>query len=98
MGLVFKSLRKTVKIATILCIMMTMFSVLYKQLLLLYLSLKYSSDFSDAAAIGIIGGADGPTAIYVSNSNSFPWLPVIFMCLTIVGIIYLVYTKKKSDN
>lgn len=96
--LVLKSYRKVVKIATILCLVITMCSVLYKQLLLLYLSLKYRSDFSDASAIGIIGGADGPTAIYVSNSNSFPLLSIIFMSLTMIGIIYLHFTKKKSNK
>lgn len=73
-----------------------MCSVLYKQLFLWYLSIKYRSDFKDASTIGIIGGADGPTAIYLSNSKSFPLISVIFMSLTIIGIMYLLFTKKKS--
>lgn len=47
------------------------------------------------AAGGIIGGADGPTAIYVSSAGpNWPVL-VIFSALLILGILGLFRTRKR---
>lgn len=39
-----------------------------------------------SSAIGIIGGADGPTAVFVTGS--FPWGILLLAGLCIVAIIY----------
>ena len=47
-------------------------------------------------SLGIIGGADGPTAIYVSGSGS-PWAEVLVgLGLLILGTVGCVYFKKKK--
>lgn len=40
----------------------------------------------DAASVGVIGGADGPTSIYIS-SLSLNWPMVIFVCLLLAASI-----------
>jgi len=45
--------------------------------------------------IGIIGGADGPTAIYVSSGGFFYIaLAVIVLLIAVVG--FIVYKKRKE--
>lgn len=43
--------------------------------------------FSDPATIGIIGGADGPTSIYVNGANVAPSL--IAAAVTLIGVIFV---------
>lgn len=48
------------------------------------------------SAIGIIGGADGPTAIYVATNNNW-WeivVPIVVVILIIIGLI--IYFKKRK--
>ena len=47
-----------------------------------------------AASIGIIGGADGPTAVFVSAAPAPIAEPVIFALLLIVGVIGLICLKR----
>lgn len=35
---------------------------------------KMRYDFNGAASIGIIGGKDGPTAIYIAKKRRTPWI------------------------
>jgi Na+-transporting methylmalonyl-CoA/oxaloacetate decarboxylase beta subunit len=55
---------------------------------------------SEASAIGVIGGADGPTAIFISGNYDFntivsPLLLLLFVVeiLLIFNIVYLVRNK-----
>ena len=58
------------------------------------LSLCLSSCNSQAASIGIIGGADGPTAIFVSSNIN--WLQVGIIAGIIVIAAILIYRNKKK--
>lgn len=49
----------------------------------------------DAASIGIIGGADGPTAIFVTGSFARPALIVCGLILIAVIIFLLIRRGKK---
>lgn len=90
---------KIITILTIVCALIALISAFSDSLLALYLSYKFNMDTRDASSVGIIGGADGPTAIYVSGQISSHWFTIIFALLTILGIIYLVITKyKKNQN
>ena len=73
----------------------TALSGVYNYLLPLYLSYKFNMDLRGASSIGIIGGADGPTSIYVSSSL-FPNITAIFALLAAAGIIYLFFDKRKN--
>lgn len=68
------------------------------------LATLFGYDFRDAAAIGVIGAADGPTAILVANIFKTPYLPAIMVAaysyMALVPIIQpaaikLVTTKKE---
>jgi len=91
--------KKTIKVVTVLTIItgiLTLISAGFNFLLPMYLSYKFKVDTNKASSIGIIGGADGPTAIYLTSGLN-PYLTmIIFMLLTIVGIIYLIIHKKGS--
>ena len=46
----------------------------------------------EAASIGIIGGADGPTAIFVTGR--FPWELFLLTALCIGAVIWFMKRKK----
>ena len=48
---------------------------------------------SNAAAIGIIGGVDGPTAIYIESQIN--WFPIVIILIWLILGIYLIYTHSK---
>ena len=46
-----------------------------------------------AASVGIIGGADGPTAIFVTVANyRMPWYG--FLILALIGIAALIWSRE----
>ena len=47
---------------------------------------------SEAVSIGIIGGADGPTAIFVSGR--FPWEIILLAVVCIIVIVWFKTRKK----
>ena len=53
---------------------------------------------NDAASIGIIGGADGPTAIFVASTINWPgafgWIGVIIAAVLAAVMIHLKKKKK----
>jgi Na+-transporting methylmalonyl-CoA/oxaloacetate decarboxylase beta subunit len=57
-----------------------------------------NKDLKGAKTIGIIGGADGPTTIFVENVQFSSLFTVVSTTLTIIGIAYLMITKRKKDN
>lgn len=46
-------------------------------------------------SIGIIGGADGPTAVYVSGPASWVLPAVIVAALVVAAVAALIYRRKK---
>ncbi|WP_461643953.1 sodium ion-translocating decarboxylase subunit beta [Labilibaculum euxinus] len=48
----------------------------------------------EAGAIGIIGGIDGPTAIFISSQIN--WYIVVLVALEIISGIYLLLTHLKK--
>jgi Na+-transporting methylmalonyl-CoA/oxaloacetate decarboxylase beta subunit len=83
---------------TVICALAALVSAFSGPLLSLYLSNKFSIDTKDASSIGIIGGADGPTAIFVSGHNNSQWFTAVFALLTILGVIYLLKTKHSKNR
>ena len=49
---------------------------------------------NESASIGIIGGADGPTAIFVTGSSGFDWDVAIMAVVMIVSILIYFRLKK----
>jgi len=87
---------KVVFIATVICGLATMINIAYIFSLPLLLSFLFQKDLRGANTIGIIGGADGPTSIYVASSYNSHLITVILALITILGIAYLIMAKRKS--
>lgn len=52
----------------------------------------------DAASIGIIGGADGPTSIFLA-SNGFTWMKELLTVVCfIISILFTVKYRKMKNN
>ncbi|HAA25909.1 MAG TPA: hypothetical protein DCE11_07320 [Ruminiclostridium sp.] len=83
---------------TVICALAALVSAFSGPLLSLYLSYKFNVNTKDASSIGIIGGADGPTAVFVSGHVNSHWFTVVFAMLTILGIVYLLKTKHSKDR
>jgi Na+-transporting methylmalonyl-CoA/oxaloacetate decarboxylase beta subunit len=62
------------------------------------LSYRFNLYTRDAGSTEIIGGADGPTAVFVSGYPYYHLFTIIFSLLTILGSIYLVVTKYKNKH
>ncbi|MDD2496557.1 MAG: sodium ion-translocating decarboxylase subunit beta [Desulfitobacteriaceae bacterium] len=60
----------------------------------MYLKYKFHSNEIGADSVGIIGGADGPTAIYITSQFSSHLFTVIFALLTVTGVLYLIFKNK----
>lgn len=60
------------------------------------LSLVFTGCSNEDASIGIIGGADGPTAIFVSSSVN--WWSIIIEAVIIIAVIVAVilYIKRRK--
>ena len=89
--------RKLITLLTFITSAITLACIAFNFALPLYISKKLN--IHEASSIGIIGGADGPTSIYISNnSSSSPLLPyqntLVFGILSIIGISYLLKTRK----
>ena len=63
--------------------------------ILFFLVLCLSGCSNEAASIGVIGGADGPTAIFVTGNTN--WLNISgFLAAVIVAILVVVMIRKKK--
>jgi len=89
-------INKAITILTIISVIVTLINLAYDFLLPLYLSYKLQTDLREASSIGIIGGADGPTSIYLSSQQSPHVVTTIFALLSIIGIIYLIFHKRSK--
>ncbi len=90
------SKRTLIKILTIICITITTITFAFTFLFSVLFSHFTNSKIPDAASIGIIGGADGPTSILVSGISFLPLSRAFFSLLSILGIVYLYITRKKN--
>lgn len=61
--------------------------------LLIFLVLGFS--MKNNASVGIIGGADGPTAIFVSGSVLGALIPLVAVILLATVILGIAFHKKK---
>lgn len=51
---------------------------------------------SNAATIGIIGGADGPTAIFVTGNYQLIPLAVIAVAAAVLALVLILRRRKKK--
>lgn len=91
--------RKTTKVVTIFTIIIGIMTVLrlgFNFILPMYLSFKLNKDVNHASSIGIIGGADGPTSIFLASQPNSYLITSIFALLTIGGFVVLFFLKRSA--
>ena len=49
---------------------------------------------NEAASIGIIGGADGPTAIFITSGTNWP--SILGVIVVAIFVVVLIYRNKKK--
>lgn len=49
-------------------------------------------------SLGIIGGADGPTAIFVASRAGFPLLPLIAVILVVIGTVGCLCLRRRGGR
>ena len=87
-----KGLRKAVMIFTVIAMAMTIISISFNSLLTMYLSYKLNNEIGKVSSIGIIGGADGPTAIYLtSQSHPYLFTVIFFIAFNSWSFIFVFY-------
>lgn len=94
------SLFLTLKIGTVLSAMIAIGILTAQKVMEWWILRQISEPVSDSAgAIGIIGGADGPTAIFVSSSTSWgnPYLWAGgFAVLALAGFVIMLILRKRK--
>ncbi len=86
-----------IKLGTIICGILLAINVLVPVALRKYVEYKFIGTHR-ASSIGIIGGADGPTSIFIASKNFATGIgaTVFLSILTIVGCIILWRSKKRE--
>lgn len=87
---------KVVGIITIISAVVTLVSELFYFILPLLLSHSFQPTSGKQNSIGIIGGADGPTAIYIAHQPSLHMVTIIAAMITVAGIAYLLIKRKQN--
>jgi|LSQX01.2.fsa_nt_gb Na+-transporting methylmalonyl-CoA/oxaloacetate decarboxylase beta subunit len=91
--------RKTIIILTIITTIITIASASWKFIMRMYIQYKFQNstdNYNSASSIGIIGGADGPTAIFISGIPYSGIITFVFALLSALGITYLILTSKRN--
>lgn len=94
-----KRYRRIIMIITIVTSIITIVSVSWEFIIRMYLQYRFQiTTDNNASSIGIIGGADGPTSIYLSGSPYSSIITIIFALLSALAIIFLVVTRKEKTK
>lgn len=86
-----------IAILTVISGVIVSYNLLIRYLIPIYLLHENFGYLNEAASIGIIGGADGPTSIYLTNKNSIVTSPV-FLLLFIMGIMYFIVMRLRRNK
>ena len=54
------------------------------------------ANITEVLSLGIIGGADGPTAIFVTSAGLRPWGLLLLAAVFVGGFLWLRKRKKKD--
>ncbi len=76
----------------------TLYNLLILYLIPMFLRMKISVSIKDAAAIGIIGSADGPTAILLTTNKNSGLQTLAFLLLFILGVVYFITMRVMKIN
>ena len=88
-----KSIKLTLlTVSTVLWALAALISAFSNSILSLYLSNRFNLDVRNTVSVGVVGGADGPTVIFLSDNTHF--FTALFAVLAILGSFYLVIAKR----
>lgn len=83
-------------IFTVICALFAVISAFSRQLLTLYLAIKYNGDIKNTGSIEISGNPHGPTVVWIQEKCQSYLFTAVFALIAISGIIYLVALKRKK--
>lgn len=93
-------LKRVAIIFTVITTIIAVISGVFNFLMPRYLAYKFSLDIPNASSVGIIGGADGPTAIYVvgqTNQGFSQFITIIFALLSVIGFLFIIFIKESVE-
>lgn len=67
-----------------------------KSILIICMTVWLTGCSHEAASVGIIGGADGPTAIFVTSKVNEDYLSAIICLGIILAVIAVILIKRKN--
>lgn len=88
---------KVITVLTIISIIITFACLVFDYVIPQYLLYRFNLDVPAGGSIGIIGGADGPTSIFIAGKTSPAFTAIVFALLSAAGIIYLVLSRKRQE-
>ncbi|MGI6550402.1 MAG: sodium ion-translocating decarboxylase subunit beta [Syntrophomonadales bacterium] len=89
--------KKAITILTTISIIITLAGLAFDYVIPKYLTYRFNLDANTGSSIGVIGGADGPTAIFLTGSLSPGITTIVFALLSMAGIVYLVLSRKTRE-
>lgn len=92
-----ESIEKVVVIITVISTITILINEMFNFILPMLLSHIFQPDSSESGSLGIIGGADGPTAIFISHQPPLHLVTIIAAMITIAGISYQFIEKKRNN-
>lgn len=93
-----KKHRNIIKVITVISIIITAVSAASDFLIRTYIAHRFKAKISPHSSIGIIGGADGPTSIFVAGDSSHHLITILFGLLSVAGAMYLVLSRKSRKK
>lgn len=88
-------LRKVITLLTIIFVIITIISFGFNLLIPKLIAHRFKIDTDKASSIGIIGGAYGPTFIFIKGIVHPYMFTFIFALLSLLGFLYLFLTRNR---
>ncbi|WP_069998784.1 sodium ion-translocating decarboxylase subunit beta [Cellulosilyticum sp. I15G10I2] len=94
-----KILQAAVYISGWITIVLSAYVLFWKRILPMLFSFFLNNASSDATAIGIIGGADGPTAIFITTKIAAEYIvEIVTLCFLVITLILFMIKYKIYDE
>ncbi len=84
---------KAIKTITIISLIITMISGLVNFVVPLIKFNQFYMNRATASSVGIIGGADGPTSVFIAIKTPYHIITIVFGVISVIGIIYMLVHK-----
>ena len=82
-------------IVSAVMVLLSVFSFFNSWIISRFLTALFNLNTTEASSIGIIGGADGPTAIFVASVPGDNWM-ILLPTVILVGVTIWYYVRKRK--